>query len=56
MPIKRGAVKAIGPATPIDKGKEKKIKQENVKKAKLEESAEGTKAGPETKKRNTTRS
>ena len=56
MPIKRGVVKAIGAATPIDKGKEKKIKQEKVKKAKLEESAEGTKAGPETKKRKTTRS
>ena len=56
MPIKRGAVEAIGPATPIDKGKEKKIKQEKVKKAKLEESAEGTEAGPETKKRKTVRS
>ena len=56
MPIKRGVVKAIGAATPIDKGKEKKIKREKVKKAKLEESAEGTKVGPETKKRKTTRS
>ena len=56
VPIKRGAVEAIAAATPIDKGKEKKIKQEKVKKAKLEESAEGTKAGPETKKRKTTRS
>ena len=51
--IKRGAVEAIGVATPIGKGKEKKIKQETVKRAKLEESAEGTEVGPKTKKRKT---
>ena len=56
MPIKRRAVEAIGAATPIGKGKEKKIKQEKVKRAELEESVEGTEAGPETKKRKTTRS
>ena len=52
MPIKRGAVEAIGAATPIGKGAEKKIKQEKVKRAKLEESNEGTK----TKKRKPARS
>ena len=52
VPIKRGAVEAIGATTPIGKGTEKKIKQENVKRAELEESAKGT----ETKKRKTTRS
>ena len=52
MPIKRGEVEAIGVATPIGKGTEKKIKQEKFKRAKLEESAEGT----ETKKRKTVRS
>jgi len=56
VPIKRGAVEAIGATIPIGKGKEKKIKQEKVKRAKLEESAEGIEAGPETKKRKTTRS
>ena len=56
MPIKRGAVEAIGAATPIGKGKEKNIKQENVKRAELEEGDEGTKANPETKKRKTVRS
>ena len=56
VPIKRGAVKAISAATPLCKGKEKKIKQEAVKRAKLEESAEATEAGPETKKRKTLKS
>ena len=55
VPIKRGAVEAIGAATPIGKGKEKKIKQETVKRAKFEESAEGTEVGPKTKKRKTTK-
>ena len=55
VPIKRGAVKAIGVAT-LCKGKKKKIKQEAVKRAKLEESAEATEAGPETKKRKTLKS
>ena len=35
----------------LGKGKEKKIKQEVVKIAELEESAEGTEVGPKTKKR-----
>ena len=52
VPIKRGAVEAIGVATPIGKGAKKKIKQEKVKRAELEESTEGT----ETKKRKTARS
>ena len=56
VPIKRGAVKAIGVATPLCKGKKKKIKQEAVKRAKLEESAEAIEAGPETKKRKTLKS
>jgi len=51
VPIKKGTVEAIGVATPIGKGKEKKIKQEATKRAKLEESAEGTEVGPETKNR-----
>ena len=57
MPIKRGAVEALSAATPIDKGKEeKKIKQEAVKRAELEKSAEGTKTGPEIKKWKTAKS
>ena len=56
VPIKRGAIEAIGVATPISKGKEKKIKQEAVKRAELEESAKGTEVGPETKKRKTAKS
>lgn len=56
VPIKRGVMEAIGTVTPVGKGKEKKIKQEAVKRAKLEESAEGTKVGPETKKRKTIKS
>ena len=43
VPIKRGAIEAIGVATPIGKGIEKKIKQEKVKQAELEEGAEGFK-------------
>ena len=52
MPIKRRIAEEIGAATLVDKGTEKKIKQEKVKRAKLEESTEGT----ETKKRKTARS
>ena len=51
VPIKRGTIEAIGAATRIGKGAEKKIKQEKVKRAELEESNEGT----ETKKRKTAR-
>ena len=53
VPIKRGAVEAIGVATPVGKGKEKRIKQEKLKEAEVEESVEGTEAGPEAKKRKT---
>ena len=56
VPIKREAVKAIGVASLIGKDKEKKIKQEMVKRVELEETVEGTEAGPETKKTKTTRS
>ena len=56
VPIKRGVVKAIGVATPVGKGKEKKIKQEAVKRVEIEGSVEGTEAGPETKKMKTTKS
>ena len=52
VPIKRGAVEAIGATTPIGKGIKKKIKQEKVKRDELEESTEGT----ETKKWKTARS
>ena len=37
----------------LGKGKEKKIKQEAIKIAELEESAEGIEVGPKTKKRKT---
>ena len=56
VPIKRGAIKAIGAATPASKGKEKRIKQEKLKDAEVEESADGTEAGPEAKKRKTGKS
>ena len=56
VPIERRAVEAIGATTPISKGKEKKIKQDAVKRAELEESVEGTKTGLKTKKRKTTKS
>ena len=50
VPIKRGVVKAISVATLVGKGKEKRRKQEKLKEAELEESTEGAKASPETKK------
>ena len=56
VPIKKGVVEAIGAATPMGKGKKKKIKQEAVKRAELEGSVEGTEAGSETKKRKTAKS
>ena len=56
VPIKKGVVKEIGAATPIGKGKEKKIKKESVKKSEVEESAEGTEASQDTKRRKTTSS
>ena len=51
VPIKRGVVEAIGIVTPVGNGKEKKIKQETIKKAEVEGSVKDTKAGLETKKR-----
>ena len=56
VPTKRGMVEAIGVATPVGKVKEKKIKQEAIKRVEIEESVEGTGAGSETKKRKTTKS
>ena len=56
VPIKKGAIEAISAATPESKGKEKRIKQEKLKGAKVEESVEGTEAGPEAKKRKTGKS
>ena len=56
VPIKRGAIETIGVATPAGKGKEKGIRQEKLKEANVEESIEGTEAGPEAKKRKTGKS
>ena len=56
MHIKKGVIEASGVVTPVDKGKEKRIKQEAVKKAKVEGSVEGTEAGHKTKKRKTAKS
>ena len=56
VPIKKGAIEAISAAIPGSKGKEKRIKQEKLKGAKVEESVEGTEAGPEAKKRKTGKS
>ena len=49
-------VEAISAITLAGKGKEKKIKQEAVKKAEVKGSVEGTEAGHNTKKRKTTKS
>ena len=56
VPIKRGVIEVIGVATPVGKGKEKKIKQKAVKKSEVKGSAEGIKVGHETKKRKTAKS
>ena len=56
VPIKRGAVKAIGVATLVGKGKEKRIKQEKLKGVELEKSMEGAEASLETKRRKTGKS
>jgi len=56
VPIKRGVVEVIGAATPVGKGKEKKIKQEALKKVDIEGSVKGTEAGPDTKKRKNAKS
>ena len=52
VPINKEVVEVIGAATPMGKGKEKKIEQEAVKKTEVE----GIEAGHETKKRKTTKS
>lgn len=52
--IKRGVVEEIGVATPVDKGRKKKIKKEADKKSEVEEGVEGTKASQSTKKRKIT--
>ena len=56
VPIKRRVTEAIGAAISVGKGKEKKIKQEVIKRVGLEEGMKGTEAGPETKKRKTAKS
>ena len=56
VPIKRGEVEAIGATTPVSKGEEKRIKQEKLKEANLEESTKGVEASPETKRRKTRKS
>ena len=54
VPIKKGAVEAIRAGTSVGMSKERAIKQEKLKEAKLEGSAKGI--GPETKKRKTGKS
>ena len=54
VPIKKGAVEVISFGTPVGISKEKVIKQEKLKEAKVEGSAEGI--GPKTKKRKTGKS
>ena len=56
VPFKRGVVETIGAATSVGESKEKKIKQEAVKRAELKEITEGIEVGLETKKRKTARS
>ena len=46
-------VEEIGVATPVGKGKEKKIKKETIKKFEVKESAEGTEASQDAKRRKT---
>lgn len=52
--IKRGVIEEIGAATPIGKGKEKKVKKGAGKKSEAKEGVEGTKVGQGNKKRKTT--
>ena len=54
VPIKKGAVEVISAGTPIGMSKERAIKQEKLKEAEVEGSAEGI--GPETKNRKTGKS
>ena len=53
VPIKKIVTEKIGVATPMGKGKEKKIKKETSKKSKVEESAEVTESDQGTKRRKT---
>ena len=52
--IKKGAVEAISAGTSVGISKQRAIKQENLKEAEVEGSAQGI--GPETKKRKTGKS
>ena len=54
VPIKKGAVEVISAGTPVGMSREKAIKQEKLKEAEVEGSAEGI--GPKTKKRKTGKS
>ena len=54
VPIKKGAVETIGFATASSKGKD--VKPEKVKAVDVEESTEGVRIGPETKRRKTGKS
>ena len=54
VPIKKGAVEAISAGTFVGMSKERAIKQEKLKEAEVEGSAEVI--GPETKKRKTEKS
>ena len=54
VPFKKGAVEVTSAGTPVGMSKERAIKQEKLKEAKVEGSAEGI--GPETKKRKTGKS
>ena len=54
VPIKKGAVEIIGAATASGKGKD--VRPEKTKTVDVEESTEGVKTGPETKRRKTGKS
>ena len=54
VPIKKGAVEIIGAATASGKGKD--VRPEKTKTNDVEESTEGVKTGPETKRRKTGKS
>jgi len=53
VPIKKRVTKEIGVATPMGKGKEKKIKKKTSKKSEVEESVKVTEADQGTKRRKT---
>ena len=54
VPIKKGAVETIGAATALSKGKD--VMPEKMKAVDVEESTEGVRIGPETKRRKTRKS